>query len=482
MCKALMTFFGLCYLSTLSAGIQADIRTFVFYQNEKPYVEITFVIPTDQLVHEYAPDSSFRTSVNVLVTLSEGSRIFKADKFTLHSPLLKENKPVLHVLRWPMSYGNFILQTEIQDAMAEGHALTLVDSLNISQLPSSLVMSDIQLFSVVTKDYQGSQAISKNGFVYEPLPWNNLGRQFNFLHFYLETYGMQSLSDPDFVLQFQLLHRSEEGQWLVDDEWFKHRLINDPGMILQTRDISTLLSGSYVLKVTALRKNKELIFTRKVEFERSNPFWDRLMVLKFESPGEEDFFRSLSSDSVHYYLRALNVILPSIERDNLAKVDHMANKNAGKMYLYRFWKDRFKDDCVAQFKKFQSNVRYADQQFVSGFRYGFESDRGMIYLKYGKPQEVIHEENDNGAYPYEIWYYAKMPTGQTNARFIFYNKDKVGANFVLLHTNTYGERHNDRWEIELYRQVQDEFEGDNPVDAKKMKANINRRAREYFDR
>jgi len=154
MCKALIMFFGLCCLSTLSAAIQADIRTYVFYQNEKPYVEITFVIPTDQLVHEYAPDSSFRTSVEVLVTLSEGSRMFRADKFTLHSPLLKENNHMLHVLRWPLSGGNFILQSEIQDAQAEGHSLTLVDSLTISELPSSLVMSDIQLFSVVSKNNQ----------------------------------------------------------------------------------------------------------------------------------------------------------------------------------------------------------------------------------------------------------------------------------------------------------------------------------------
>ena len=131
---------------------------------------------------------------------------------------------------------------------------------------------------------------------------------------------------------------------------------------------------------------------------------------------------------------------------------------------------------------YMEEVRKVDQMFRSGFGRGFESDRARIYLRYGKPIEVFKEDQDSGAFPYEIWKYDKIKkTGQNNVKFIFYNSDHGGSNQRLLHCNAYGERKNEKWELELYRKVNDEYEGENPFDATGVKRTFSRRAREYFE-
>ena len=50
-----------------------------------------------------------------------------------------------------------------------------------------------------------------------------------------------------------------------------------------------------------------------------------------------------------------------------------------------------------------------------------------------------------------------------------------------MHCNAIGERDNYKWEIELYKNVKDQFKGKNAIEATEMEGHFNRRAREYFD-
>ena len=63
-----------------------------------------------------------------------------------------------------------------------------------------------------------------------------------------------------------------------------------------------------------------------------------------------------------------------------------------------------------------------DLYFKSGFGYGFETDRGYTYLKYGPPADIVTVEDEPSAPPYEIWVYYDFPmTSQSNVKFLFYN-------------------------------------------------------------
>ena len=126
-------------------------------------------------------------------------------------------------------------------------------------------------------------------------------------------------------------------------------------------------------------------------------------------------------------------------------------------------------------------AKAVDKTYYSTVGYGFQTDRGYIFLKYGKPTNVLTVDDELDAPPYEIWFYNNLPvTSQTNVRFLFYNPSLAHNDFQLLHSTCLGEKSNLRWEVELYKSVPKEKEG-NSTDATTVGPNWNRNARKYFE-
>ena len=126
-------------------------------------------------------------------------------------------------------------------------------------------------------------------------------------------------------------------------------------------------------------------------------------------------------------------------------------------------------------------AKAVDKLYADGFGYGFESDRGRIFIKYGRPNDVIKVDNEPSAPPYEIWFYNDFPqTNQADVKFLFYAPE-LGINYRLLHSTVRGEINNPRWQLELYNAVPNEVSGSNYIDATGVQPNNNRRAAEYFN-
>ncbi len=463
-------------------AINASIQTYLFKQGDKQFVEVNYLIPVTDLEKVFIGSDSFQYKVLLTVALKQSSRIIKADKVMLSSPTMTTDHSILHSMRWVVDPGNYELESTLSDFKKTENQITLINPIVVNAWNSNIHLSDIQLFLTCKSTQLKSGEFVKNGIQYEPLPYQIIDKNQNILNSYCELYHYTSLEKQGYVFQYELYKQDSNKAFVKITDWYKAKSNPENGIIIHRKDISSLPSGHYKLKISILNKNKSLLDSKSVEFDRLNPFWDRLLELQYANISEEEFFARLPQDSIHYYLRALNVILPSTERDMIKDLDQPNKSVESRMYLYHFWRDHFGEQCVERFQKFMKLVRYADQNFIAGFRYGFESDRGITYIKYGAPIEIIHEENDNGAFPYEIWMYDKLPTGQTNVRFLFYNPDLAGGNFILLHTNCYGGRFNKQWELELYRKVKDEFDGENPVEATRIKSSVNRRAREYFEK
>ena len=91
-----------------------------------------------------------------------------------------------------------------------------------------------------------------------------------------------------------------------------------------------------------------------------------------------------------------------------------------KYFLFKYWKDRYPTQTEAAYQGYMNVVKAVDNQFYSAFGKGHQTDRGYIFLKYGKPNKVMSVDDEANTPPYEIWYYDVMPkTNQTNVRFIF---------------------------------------------------------------
>lgn len=55
--------------------------------------------------------------------------------------------------------------------------------------------------------------------------------------------------------------------------------------------------------------------------------------------------------------------------------------------------------------EYYRRIRYADQYFTTVGREGWETDRGMVYIKYGEPDQIDRHPYEVDSKPYQIWYY-----------------------------------------------------------------------------
>ena len=128
-------------------------------------------------------------------------------------------------------------------------------------------------------------------------------------------------------------------------------------------------------------------------------------------------------------------------------------------------------------------AKAVDNQFHSGLGHGFESDRGFIFLRYGKPTSMITITDEPEAPPYEIWYYDQFPfTTQTDVKFLFYNPSYAAGQYSLLHSNARGELNNPNWLIALYKNIDDRDRvGSDILNQTEVTEGFNRNAARYFN-
>ncbi|HMW35009.1 MAG TPA: GWxTD domain-containing protein [bacterium] len=66
-------------------------------------------------------------------------------------------------------------------------------------------------------------------------------------------------------------------------------------------------------------------------------------------------------------------------------------------------------------------VDYANRYFTSGYREGWDTDRGMVFIILEAPDDIERHPFDNNDKPYEIWYYY-----QANLRLLFVDVNQIG--------------------------------------------------------
>ncbi|MBK8486045.1 MAG: GWxTD domain-containing protein [Saprospiraceae bacterium] len=461
--------------------LNAFVQPCVFYTPDyKPYAEIRIYIDHKGFIKTIQKDSTLAIKAYVTLLLKKGLEIKKVDKILIESPSGLELKPLIHQLRWAIEPGNYELETKIEDANDSLRELTLLNTFQVKPASQSTFLSGIQLSSISKAITDSNHILFKNGFYSEPLIYHQFNSGQNILYAYLESYKTEQLGNK-YALKFSLYKKDSSGILSLKEDWYRSRNSNAIDPFLLKHDISSLTTGTYRLIVQILNSKSIKTDEQFIDFFRENPFWDKIEILNRSRKEDKQFFDTLSVDLINYSIRALYPIISSLDVAVLNDLYKQKKLEEKRVFLFAYWSER-SDTAKKAFNTYLEYVRKIDELFYSGFGYGFETDRGVVYLRYGKPDDVIAEDKDNGAFPYEIWKYNKVSkTGQTNVKFLFYNPDLAGSDFRLLHSTAHGERQNKKWEIDLYKNAPGEEKGDNFFDATEIQSGYNRRAREYFE-
>jgi GWxTD domain-containing protein len=130
---------------------------------------------------------------------------------------------------------------------------------------------------------------------------------------------------------------------------------------------------------------------------------------------------------------------------------------AKRRFLTRFWQKRDPTPGTVRNERrevFYDAIAYANRAFREGGRNtvpGWRSDRGRIFAKYGKPDDIYHRQQEGNAPPYEVWRY----TRNRDEYYIFADRTGFGA-YNLLYTEDPHESRLANWgQIITYEAVED---------------------------
>ncbi len=468
--SVLLSSWALCAFS-----LDASVSYGVFKTHNGAYVEVYLSIAGASVRFVPGPESTVQAGVNVLLYFSKEGQIARYDKFTLHSPLLGEPGDFIDIKRYALPDGEYELTVELLDAHQPENEKTYRSALSVNMAGERLLQSDIQLLAAAYRD-SSDCAFCKNGLFLEPLAGHTYDKAATHLVFYHEIYHADKALNDDFMVSYRI-DTDEDGDSRTVMIAHKRRSPEPVNPLLIQLDISQLQSGNYRLVVEVRNREQELLSRKEIAFRRENPYLRSGAVDWALVDLDQEFVGALGAEELRYSLRALSPRLAGKEQETLHLLIKSDSLPAQRRYLLRYWAGQNPNAPELDYRQYMRVVQAVDQTFISGFRRGFETDRGHIYLKYGPPDDMDTREQEPSAPPYEIWSYYHFPaTRQNNVKFIFYNPSLAPGDFVLLHSDAIGERQNPQWLRDLYRNAPAEWDR-NPIDGNDIQDNFNRNAK-----
>lgn len=469
--KILFTVLLFCPLF-LSATPDVSLQVQRFRSASSNYIEVSIYIVGSSLV--CVPSSDYGVEYIVFVR-DVNKNIVAGDRYRLSSTSCPA-KDLIDLKRYALAEGRYTIEVEMKDIRDSMNTITITEITEIPGAESHSKLSDIQLLSTVRSEAEGQSPLHKSGLYLEPLPFAYYYPSLDFLNLYVETYDADKLDGQPFIRYTIKPTTSDFPEPIIAYRKIKKE---STGANLFQLDITKLISGPYTLEAILFDGNKNEVANRNISFSRFNPEGDSLFIASGGEDLNSSFVIRIPEDSIDYFLKALAPVVNGADVDIMNTILSKGNTKAKQFFIHRYWVEQAGKFAPKAFEAYMKVARVVDENYKSGFGYGFETDRGHVFLKYGKPDDRIEEENEPSAPPYEIWFYNTFPaTHQNNVRFLFYNPSLTRNGFKLLHSTAIGEVKNEKWEIELYRDATQETPG---VNATQMGDNVYRKARKYFE-
>lgn len=480
--RIFLSIFFLLLLINTSKALDASITFATFKSPSQNYVEIYLhMVGTTVTYVSNADSTSSQASVEVVILFKQNGEIIKFDKYKLNGPWSNSEEDFVDLKRFALPDGDYDLEVSIQDIHQPENVIRHEGKFNMDfpDTPGKLLQSDIQLLASV-KPTKQNHILAKNGFYLEPLAYNFYNRNYSKLIFYNELYDTDKTIGDAFQVSYGI-EKMVNGKSTTVRIGHKKRQPQPVNVLILQMDIKDLESGNYNLFVEIRNRAKELLSRKNIEFQRSNPFLQATHEVTKEIEIKDEFVAALTKEELKYSLRAIAPLVLESDVELLNSVVKNKDTTIQQRFLFNFWVNQNPNQPDITYKAFMKIAKAVDRMYTTGFGYGFESDRGYVYIRYGRPDDIVSVDNDPSAPPYEIWIYNDFPvTNQTNVRFLFY-APALGTDYRMLHSTARGELNNPQWEIQLYKNVPEEIQGTNYLDATQMQDNMNRHASRYFN-
>ena len=435
--------------SFTSWGMRVFIDHQTFYSPEGgPYLEIVFSFDGKTLFPNKieAEDINYQGSANILLTLSQNDSIVRALKFKAasgysHTTTIAD---FMCVERIPIPDGKYDLYLEITDAYSPiVKPLTHAESIEINHLDEGCFFSDIAFVSALTPTEQ-INPFSKGGYDLIPYVSNYFPNSLDALIFYSELYNAKKLLGKKVAFAYtvsitdNLQHEIPGSKRIIRSE------ADEVIPIIYTLDISKLTTGDYKLKLEMLDRAGQVVCTKFRDFSRN-----KTVENTFQAPQAQDLSNTFvshytNSDSLLAHIQSCLPIAESVERNTIDNILPTVDLGTRQSFFYTFWVRRNPENPQAAWDNYYKDVLAVQRDFGTKIKKGWQTDRGRVYLQYGKPNTRVVRNNSPDYWPFEIWHYYNTNTGLKDRRFLFYNTS-LSSDFELLHSDVPNEIQNYDW-------------------------------------
>ncbi|MFH0760087.1 MAG: GWxTD domain-containing protein [Bacteroidota bacterium] len=399
------------------------------------------------------PRGTYQASLEITLLFKKDDKITDFRKYNLLSGEVTDTTKgmpnFIDQQRIPLPYGNYQLELFVKDNNSKSEPMEHAEELAMEFNNKDLKFSDFQ-FIESYKATQSENILSKSGFDLVPYVGDFFGEGQNNLTFYIELYNLDKKIGnlQDFLYRYYL-ESFETNLSLSDYSKFQRQKAAAVNPILATFPINDLPSGNYNLVIEARDKNNEILESRKVFLQRSNPG----ILINLSDISSIDitstFAEKITSvDSLRFYILSLIPVGTMIEIQFAKNVSGIKDISQMQKFLYNFWKVRNERNPEAEWNRYKSMVLMVEDAYKTKIRHGFETDMGRIMLKYGVPDFVIDKKHKPSSYPCIYWHYNHFEH-ENNLNFLFYNPNLVGTDYTLLHSDAIGEIYNTNWIKEL---------------------------------
>ena len=306
------------------------------------------------------------------------------------------------------------------------------DSLTMPvEIKASSAVSDLQLCASIQASTNASHPYFKNAHEVTPHPSLVFGVYMPVVYAYTELYDVDT--SKVYALSYEIV--GEDGA--VAKKVSRQRRYHTANTIeVGTLNAVALKPGKYTLRLSVqnvLQQQKEFYVyqppTGSVEPAPDATALAAAIEALTEKEAEEEFQKAkyLADKTEIYFFSQLKTA------------------PAKKEYLKDFWSRQESGGMTGTLRTrndYLRRVQVADERYSQYTKKGWRTDRGRVFILYGKPDEVERRPSEGVTKPYEIWFFYQIENG---VQFVFVDRNGFG-DYELVHSTKRGELSDEDWQ------------------------------------
>lgn len=417
------------------------------------YLETYITVIGNSAIFKKNENGKYQAVVEVTMLFNQEGKVKEFRKYNLKSPEIDDttSKPnFIDLQRINLKEGSYNFELKIKDLQIDNaKEFVFNDIIIMLHKTDEIEISGIEYLEKYSPTQQAN-TLSRNGYDMVPYVADFYPSNIKTFAFYYEIYNTKTVfgENQEFLLQYYI-EPTNLKQPHPNYTKTKKQKVAEVIPVMGEFSIEGLETGNYNFVVEIRNKENKVLATKKSFFQRSNPKtkinWNEIDKVVVEQTFVQNI---ISIDTLKEYI---NELYPISDVSEVSYAKNAINSNDLsylQKYFYGFWVSHNNSNPETEWNKYKEQVDYVNKLYRSQIKKGYESDRGRVYLQYGAPNNVIQSTQEPSAYPYEIWHYYVLGN-QRDKRFVFYNPELVGKDYVLLHSDVLGEIYDKNWERRL---------------------------------